>query len=173
MREKYIFFILTAVIFGLLIGAVTGKKEEGEITAEELAVRRKLDLASQEKLILPERIDITAIQDLASFSAYEGMLKRSPFARFESKIGKAARVEKELPSAVEDQTPQFIYKGRIASGNKLVVIIEQTRSGEVVMVSQGQGVDGYKVLDISDTEVILSKKGEENIVLKTKDETDY
>ena len=33
------------------------------------------------------------------------------------------------------------------------------------MVSRGESIDSYKVLDITDAEVILSKKGEENIVL--------
>ena len=78
-------------------------------------------------------------------------------------------IDKPIPVApVEEQTPLFLYKGKIASGSRSVVLIEQTRSGETLMVSQGEQVDGYKVLDISDTKVILSKKGAEDIVLETE-----
>ncbi|MBL7085130.1 MAG: hypothetical protein ISS43_03355 [Candidatus Omnitrophica bacterium] len=106
------------------------------------------------------------VQDLVAFSSYEGMLKRSPFFKVQPKRARATKTRPEvLP--VEEMAPVFVYKGKIAAGNRLVVIIEQTRSGETFMVAEGEGLDGHKVLDITDTEVILSKKGEENIVLKT------
>ena len=150
----------------MLIGASLGKKTKGEISAQERTLEKRLKQAAQKELTLPKKVDIDGVQDLVAFSHYEGMLKRSLFLKAQPKRAKASSAEVAV-ALVEEKTPTFIYKGKIAAGKRLVVIIEQTRSGETLMVAKGEGVDGYKVLDITDTEVILSKKGEENIVLKT------
>ncbi len=166
MKEKYIFFTLLVIALIMLIGTRVGRKAKDEINTEELAIEKNLRRAAQRKPTLPEKIDIDKVQNLVAFSDYEGMLKRSLFLRVQPRRAKAAETKIEL-LPVEEATPVFVYKGRIASGNRLVVIIGQTRSGEVIMASIGEYVDGYKVLDITDTEVILSKKGEENIILNT------
>jgi len=166
MKEKIIFFSLLTIALVMLITTGAGKQAKGEIGAKEKALERKLKRAAQKKLALPTRIDIDEIQDLVAFSHYEGMLKRSPFFKVQPRRAKAASGE-TIAVPVEEMTPTFLYKGKISAGNRLVVIIEQTRSGETLMVSRGESVDGYKVLDITDIEVILSKKGEENIVLNT------
>lgn len=166
MREKYIFFTLCTIALVLLIGASVGKKTENEIGPKERALDKKTKRLSAKKIALPEKIDIEKVQDLIAFSSYEGMLKRSPFSKVKLKQPKPTQAKRAvLP--VEESTPEFLYKGKIVAGNRLVVIIEETRTGRVSMVSKGDTVDGYKVLDILDTEVILSKKGEENIVLQT------
>lgn len=166
MKEKYIFFTLLLIALLVLIGSGAGKKTKGEISAEEKALERKLERAAQEKFVLSQKINIDRVQNLVAFSHYERMLKRSPFFKVQPKQARAARAKAPLVP-VEEQTPQFVYKGKIVVGNRLVVIIEQTRSGETLMASKGERIDGYILLDITDTEVILSKKGEENIVLKT------
>lgn len=166
MKEKYIFFTLLIIVSGLLIGNAVNKKAKAEISPEELAIEKSLRRAAQRQLIMPKKIDIDKVQNLVGFSYYEGMLKRSLFFKVQPKVEQATQTKAPV-IPVEEKTPIFVYKGKIASGNRLVVIIGQTRSGEVFMVSKGENIDGYKVLDITDTEVILSKKDEENIVLKT------
>ena len=166
MKERYIFFTLLTITLILLIGSAVNKKGKAEIGVEEKVLETKLKRYGRKELVLAEKTDIDKVQDLVAFSYYEGMLKRSLFVKVQPKRAKAASAEAAV-MPVEDKTPTFVYKGKIAAGNRLVVIIEQTRSGETLMVSKGEGVDGYKVLDITNTEVILSKKGEENIVLKT------
>ena len=166
MKEKYIFFTLLVIALGLLIGGRMNKGERLKISAKEQALEKRLKQAAQRKLLLPQEIDINKVQDLVAFSHYEGMLKRSPFFKVQRKQAKASNLKAAVLS-VEDSTPVFLYKGKILSGKGMVVIIEQTRTGETLMVAKGENIDGYKVLDITDTGVILSKKGEENIVLKT------
>lgn len=166
MKEKYIFFILLIVALGLLMSTKIGRVTKGTVSSEELAIESKLKRAAKRQLTAPEKIDIERIQNLVGFTSYEALVKRSPFFKAQPKQTKVAERKVEvLP--VEEKTPKFLYKGKIVAGNRLVVIIEQPRSGEVFMVSKGESLDGYKVLDIADTEVILSKTGEENIVLKT------
>jgi len=166
VREKYIFFTLLIIAVVLLIGASLGKEGKSEISPKERALGKKLKQAAKKEIVLPERIDIDKVQDLVAFSIYEGMLKRSPFFKVVPKQAKPTQAKPEVVP-VENSTPRFLYKGKISVGGRLVVIIEQTRSGETFMVSKGESLDGYKVLDIMDTEVILSKKGEENVVIKT------
>ena len=166
MKEKYIFFTLLIIAAVMLIGSSIGRKAKAEISAEERALQKKLKRAAQRQLAGPEKIDIDKVQNLVAFSYYEGMLKRSPFIKVQPKRAQAAKTKMPL-GPVEERTPVFVYKGRISARNRLVVIIEQTRSGETFMVSTGEDIDGYKVLDITNTEVILSKKGAENVILKT------
>lgn len=166
MKEKYIFFTLLVIALFMLIGSGIGRGAKGEIRAEELAIEKKLKQVAQRKPILPKKINMDKIQNLVAFSYYEGMLKRSPFFKVRPKVARQAKGEIE-PLTVEERTPRFIYKGKIVAAARLVVIIKQTRSGETFMVSKGENLNGYKVLDITDAEVILSKKGEEHIILST------
>ncbi len=167
MKEKFIFFTLLVAALSLLLSSAAGKRSEGQIGAKEQALKESLAQAAQRKFLLPQKLDMDRVQNIAPFSYYEGVLKRSPFFRVRRPEPgrKASTITPFAP--VEEAAPKFIYKGRISSGKRLVVIIGQTRSGEVVMVSRGDNVGGYKVLDITDTEVILSKEGEENVVLST------
>jgi len=166
MKEKYIFFTLLIVALVMLIGSGIGKGAKAEIGAQEKALEKRLKQVGQRQLTLPEKIDLDKLQNLIAFSYYEGMWKRSPFLKVQPKRAQAAKAESVL-LPVEEKTPVFVYKGKIVTGKRLVVIIEQTRLGETFMVSTGENIDGYKVLDITDTEVILSKKGTEDIILKT------
>lgn len=166
MREKYIFFTLLTIALVLLVGASLGKKTKNEIGPKEHALDKKIKRALDKKIALPEKIDIEKVQDLVAFSSYEAMLRRSPFYRVVPKQARPTESKSEA-IAVEESTPEFLYKGKISAGTRLVIIVEETRTGKVSMVSKGDTVDGYKVLDILDTKVILSKKGEENIVLQT------
>lgn len=168
MKEKYIFFTLLIIALVMLIGAGLGRKAKGEISAEQKQLEKKLKQAAQKQPLLPEKIDMARIENAISFSRYEGLLQRSPFLKAQPKVSEITKTTLEsLPAPVEEKTPLFMYKGKIASGKRLVVIIAQTRTGEVFMVSKGESIDDYKVLDITDTEVILSKKGEADIILET------
>ena len=167
MKEKYIFFILLIIAIVILLGSSVGKGAKGELSAREQAIEQKLQRAAQRQLIRPGKISIEKIENLVVFSYYEPLLERSPFFRVKPGRTTEGKLIPEVVPAVEEMTPLFLYKGKIVAEDRLVIIIEQTRSGETFMVSQGESIDGYKVLDITDTEVILSKIGEEDIVLKT------
>ncbi len=166
MKEKYIFFTLLIVAAGMLLSSAAGRKSKGEISAEERVLENKLRQAQKRQFALPPEINIDRIQNLVAFSYYEGMLRRSPFFQAQPREGTAGAASSAV-ALLEETAPKFIYKGKMVLGERLVVLIEQTRLDEVVMVSQGDNIAGYKVLDITDTEVILSKEGEEDIVLNT------
>ena len=168
MKEKYIFFILLAIAAIMVDSGAISKQSKGEISMGEQALEEKLELAAQKKVVLPEKVELNQVKNLEPSSYYEGLLRRSPFFRFAPKQAATKRPKpKRTEPMGEEITPVFAYKGRISAGSRVVVIIEEVNSGETFMVAKNESVGGYKVLDITDTEVILSKKGEENIVLKT------
>ena len=167
MKEKYIFFILLLLTVAMLVSTRVGKKSSGKISAEEQAFERSLKRAGQRQSIAAQKIDMQLVQDVIAFSDYERMLKKSLFFQLQPERPKEEAGQEAELMPVDEQTPLFVYRGKIAAGNRVVVIIEQTRSGEVAMVSKGESIAGYKVLDITDTEVILSKKDEKTIILKT------
>ncbi len=54
------------------------------------------------------------------------------------------------------QAATLVYKGRVALGATRRAIVEDMAAKKTYFLQVGQEVAGYKVLDISDTEVILS-----------------
>lgn len=59
--------------------------------------------------------------------------------------------------------PRFVYKGRVNFGKSQRAIVEETTSRKTHFLEVGQEVTGFKVLDISETRVLLSN-------LKTREE---
>ena len=54
------------------------------------------------------------------------------------------------------QAAKLVYKGRVALGATRRAIVEDMAAKKTYFLQVGQEVAGYKVLDISETEVILS-----------------
>jgi len=68
-------------------------------------------------------------------------------------------------------TPQFLYKGHVDLGKRQRAIVEETTTGKTYFLEVGQEVAGFKVLDISRTEVVLSDvKTAQQIVIMRKAE---
>ncbi|MFH1244878.1 MAG: hypothetical protein V1662_00145 [Candidatus Omnitrophota bacterium] len=171
MKEKYIFYTLLFFTLAFFAANAAGRKNKDRVAWEESAVERKLKQAAPQVFSLAKKVNIDQVQDVTSFASYETMLARSPFFKFQLKVSPSYPQEgkkETLPvPLLEDKTPQFIYKGRIAAAGRLAVLIEQARDGEVFMAAQGEEIEGYKILDITDSEVILSNQKGEKLVLPT------
>ena len=59
-------------------------------------------------------------------------------------------------SAAVPPAPQFVYKGRINLGERRRAIVEDTTIHKTYFLEVGQEVTGFKVLDISENQVVLS-----------------
>ena len=65
--------------------------------------------------------------------------------------------------------PQFLYKGHVDLGKRQRAIVAETTTGKTYFLEVGQEVAGFKVLDISRTEVVLSDvKTAQQIVIMRK-----
>lgn len=62
--------------------------------------------------------------------------------------------EASAPSA--PPPPQFIFKGRIVMGTKQRAVLEDAASKKTFFLQVGQEVAGFKVLDITENQVVLS-----------------
>ena len=70
-------------------------------------------------------------------------------------------------------TPQFLYKGHINLGQRQRAIVEETTNGKTYFLEVGQEVAGFKVLDISQTQVVLSDtKTAQQMVIMLKAEAE-
>ena len=56
----------------------------------------------------------------------------------------------------EPPAPKFVYKGRINVGSRRRAIVEDTAAHKTYFLEVGQEVAGFKVLDISEKQVVLS-----------------
>ena len=67
--------------------------------------------------------------------------------------------------------PQFLYKGRVDLGKRQRAIVEETTTGKTYFLEVGQEVAGFKVLDISQTEVVLSdvKTAQQIVIMRKAD----
>jgi len=59
--------------------------------------------------------------------------------------------------------PQFLYKGRVMIGQTQRAVIEETTAKKTYFLQVGQEVAGFKVLDMTESQVVLSdpQTGEE------------
>ncbi|MBI3330875.1 MAG: hypothetical protein HYZ96_02035 [Candidatus Omnitrophica bacterium] len=72
-------------------------------------------------------------------------------------------------SAGAPLAPQFLYKGHINLGQRQRAVVEETTTGKTYFLEVGQEVAGFKVLDISQTQVVLSDvKTAQQIVIMLK-----
>ena len=73
-----------------------------------------------------------------------------------------------LPAA--PPPPKFVFKGRILMGAKQRAVLEDVTTKKTHFLQVGQAVAGFKVLDITETEVVLSLPNTEK-PLRIKKET--
>lgn len=68
--------------------------------------------------------------------------------------------------SIEPPRPKFIFKGQITVGKQLRGIVEDATTGKTLFLEVGQEVAGFKVLDISQRQVVLwDIQTQENVVV--------
>ena len=88
----------------------------------------------------------------------QSVVKANPFSskRREAPVLLPGKVEGAPAAAAKPVPPQFVYKGRITMGAKNRAILEELKSKKTYFLQIGQEVAGFKILDISETQVVLS-----------------
>jgi hypothetical protein len=106
---------------------------------------------------------------------FDAILRANPFSPDRLPVSAAEDGEGQgravNPAASAPITPQFLYKGHIDLGKRQRAVVEETTAGKTYFLEVGQEVAGFKVLDISQTEVVLSDvKTDQQIVIMRKAE---
>ena len=93
-----------------------------------------------------------------SHDALETILQENPFSserRPASAAGTPGSQGTE-PEPMEVSQPEFAYKGRINLGQRQRAIVEDLRAKKTYFLEVGQVVATFKVLDITESQVLLS-----------------
>ncbi len=85
--------------------------------------------------------------------------ERDPFFYPSVRVEVDLTVEQKGTTQETSVTSPFVYKGMVKWGEELVAILYVKKDKKTKFVKLGEFVDGYKVLDITEDTVVLSKKG--------------
>ena len=86
----------------------------------------------------------------------DAIMDANPFSP-QRRVDPARKGQSETAgSATEIPKPKFIYKGRIQFGQRQRAIVEEVTTHKTHFLEVGQEVTGFKVLDISENQVLLS-----------------
>ena len=92
-----------------------------------------------------------------SQAALETILQENPFSAQRHPVtATATGGEGEEPEPMEAPKPEFAYRGRINMGQRQRAIMEDLRTKKTYFLEVGQVVATFKVLDITETQVLLS-----------------
>ena len=85
------------------------------------------------------------------------ILKANPFsAKRREEPPKPAAGGAQGGQAEAKAQPKFVYKGRVTMGPKQRAVLEDVTSKKTHFLQVGQEVAGFRVLDIGETQVVLS-----------------
>ena len=165
IKEKIVFLLLLVVSVVILIfgfGSQGKKKEATRELMEDIELVTKKSKAKK-KAELKDRWDFSAIKGLDNLTAYSALLKRSPFFKVMPK-GEVKKAE-PIPVKVEKKEPIFKYKGKVSLGSKVMVVIEDQGTGKSFFAKEGDMIGDFLVSSIDEKEVVLKKRGGEELVL--------
>lgn len=172
IKEKLIFWPLLAIAIAIFMFgfASQGKKEVAlkELLQDiELATKKS---KAKKKALIQDKWDFKNVKAKQDIGAYELLLERSPFFKIITEE-KLKRIE-PIVIKEEPREPLFKYKGKAMMGPKVMVVIEDQGTGKSYFAEVGDTVGGFLVFSIDEKEVMLKKKGGEEIILSVakKDE---
>jgi len=84
------------------------------------------------------------------------VVRANPFSPQRRQTPQEARALEEPVPIAEPAAPQFLYKGRVMMGAKQRAVLEDLSRKKTHFLQVGQEVAGFKVLDITETQVVLS-----------------
>lgn len=166
IKEKVIFWPLLVVFIGILISGLSSQGKKREATEEllqDIEQATKTSIAKK-KASFKDMWDIDTVKAVDTLDGYRILLKRSPFFRVspEKKVKKIEVVDiKEKP-----KEPILKYKGKVVMGTKVMVVIEDQGTGKSFFVQEGDRVGDFLVYSIDEKEVVLKKKGGEDLRLR-------
>ena len=111
-----------------------------------------------------DRFPMPLAFDLATetpMSLLQAVVRANPFSSQRRQVSERAQAGARAGSGsgATPLPPAFIYKGRVLLGSVKRAILEDAVAKKTYFLQIGQEVAGFKVLDISETQVVLSPPG--------------
>ena len=88
--------------------------------------------------------------------AAASLVEANPFSPKRRFVPPAVGTGTQTGGVEQPPEPVFAYKGRINLGKRQRAVVEDTTTKKTYFLEVGQEVAGFKVLDISESEVLLS-----------------
>ena len=96
----------------------------------------------------------------------QAIVRANPFSPQRYQAPPASEGASGNQAPAETVPPQYVYKGRVLMGAKQRAVVEDVTSKKTFFREVGQPLGEFKVLDISETQVVLSKPDtQEKLVL--------
>lgn len=113
------------------------------------------------ELIPPSGPGLDSILREIPESEYAALLERNIFFRYVSQAKKEGEATQKETGRREEKEVAFLFKGKMVVNNRVVVILEESASKKTHLVGKGDVIGGYRVIDVKDDEVVISKEPEE------------
>jgi len=158
-----------SAVMGIVLGVTLflGTSKLSSLTVPE-GTAQGIVVGTQRGLPQLEPIDERTVVDeldagYRPLDEYLTIVDRNPFARFEPRVVAA---EGDSGTAKEEEKASFIYRGMASVGSVVRAILEERGSKEMFFVASGGQVGTFKVLDITQDTVILSREDGQEVVIK-------
>lgn len=165
LREKLVTAALLLVLVATLV--VTRQQQAKDAHRNVGALPRPPEERELERSFPVPPLSLEALQRTEDFTAYTPLLEHDPFVRIQTAPSEQGAAPAPLETPVASQ---LAFRGRVVLGTRQVAVIEVESSHETFFVGIGQDVEGFKVIDIAEERVVLSKSPEEQVTLRLAEE---
>ena len=93
---------------------------------------------------------------LPSGVSAEAVVRANPFSKTRGELPSDEQAGAGAAGAQEEPEPAFVYKGQILMGQRQRAILEDATTKKTYFLEVGQDVAGFKVLDMTEEQVVLS-----------------
>ena len=164
LREKLLSAALLVVLIATL---VVTRRQQVEDAHRDLGVAPRPPAEQELQRAFPvEPLALESLQRTADMTAYAPLIEQDPFVRVKTATaGVSAPEEPPAPAAAE-----LVFRGRVVLKGRQVAVVENATSHETLFVGVGQEIDGWKVIDIDEERVVLSKPPDQQLTLGLADE---
>ena len=166
LHEKLASVALLAVLLATLVAT---RHQQVEDVYQQLIVMPRPSAEAQLRNIFPvEPLALEALQRTTDMAVYTPLIDQDPFVRVKTAAPDdhtAASTEPAVPTSSE-----LVFRGRVVLGGRQVAVVEVVNSHETLFVGVGQSLDGWKVVDIDEERVVLSKPPDQQLTLRLADD---
>ncbi len=168
LREKLASAVL---LVALLVTLIATRRQQVEDVHREFGVTpRPPTEAALRKAFPVEPLALEALQRTAEVGTYAPLIEQDPFVRV--KIAATGdNAAQTAPTASAAAAPsELILRGRVMLRGRQAAVVEVVTSHETLFVGVGQEIDGWKVVDIDEERVVLSKPPDQQLTLRLADD---
>ena len=168
LREKLVTAALLLVLVATLVA--TRQQQAQDAHRNVGALPRTPEERELERIFPVTPLSLEALQRTEDFTTYTPLLEHDPFVRIQTAPSAQGAAPAPAETPVESQ---LLFRGRAVLGKRQVAVIEVESSHETLFVGIGQDVEGFKVIDIAEDRVVLSKSPDQQVTLRLADEATH